>query len=241
MSSEISPDYSEASRPDLYATSIRRTKKILNALWGFQVSGQENVPKEGAAILAFVHRSYLDPWIIGAATPRAVRGMAKKELQKPSYMGFGNIYLANRGIFFVDRENMSKATYDMSIDVLRHGEILAMAPEGTHKNKGRKVGPTEFGVGRIAMKAVAKGIQSPIIPAAMKTGNLWRLEPILVSIGKPVAFSEEVDTISQRREAAVHIDELVRAGLQRCYDQVLGWTEPDIEDCLNSSSGVRAE
>jgi hypothetical protein len=143
MSSEISPDYSEASRPDLYATSIRRTKKILNALWGFQVSGQENVPKEGAAILAFVHRSYLDPWII--------------------------------------------------------------------------------------------------IPAAMKTGNLWRLEPILVSIGKPVAFSEEVDTISQRREAAVHIDELVRAGLQRCYDQVLGWTEPDIEDCLNSSSGVRAE
>src|SRR5215212_4200126 len=108
MAAEIITDFSEALRPDLYAASARRARNIIQMIWGLQISGQENVPQEGAGILAFVHRSYLDPWVIGGATPRALRGMAKTQLQKKVYLGLGSKYLANRGAFFVDRQNMSK-------------------------------------------------------------------------------------------------------------------------------------
>jgi 1-acyl-sn-glycerol-3-phosphate acyltransferase len=222
MSGEFIGNFSEAENPELYATSIRRTRRMLRFLWGLEVSNQEAVPQHGPAILAFVHRSYLDPWVIGASVPRAVRGMAKKQLQKKSYLGLGNVYLANRGIFFVDRENMAKESYETSVDVLRQEQILVIAPEGTHKNKGRLVGPTKFGVGRIATKAAAKGMTVPIIPAAIKTSGVHLREPVKVAFGQPLAYQGDTTTISQRREAAMQIDDLVRAELQRCYDEVLG-------------------
>ena len=47
-----------------------------------RVEGEENIPKEGAAILAVNHVSFWDPPVLISALKRPMRTMAKSELFK---------------------------------------------------------------------------------------------------------------------------------------------------------------
>jgi len=210
--------YHEADYPELYEKSVRRSRRVIESLFGLAVAGPENAPDEGAAMFAFVHRSNIDAFVLGVTIPRALRGMGKDKLWNWYWFGAGN-YLSKRGVFPVDRENPSRASYDMSIEIARRGECQAMAPEGTHRNKGSHLGPTKIGLGRIVAKAAVEEIECPVIPVGMLTEHLSPLRPIPVVFGEPLNFMGDIETVRQRRQSAEEFDEMVRGALQHVFYQ----------------------
>ncbi|MBI5906851.1 1-acyl-sn-glycerol-3-phosphate acyltransferase [Candidatus Saccharibacteria bacterium] len=223
MSSEITPDFSEAPQPELYERTVNRARRIARIMWRLDVIGQENVPMQGAGILAFVHRSHMDPWILAAATPRATRGMGKIELLNWYYLGLGSKYFANRGLFFVNRDEgtSKRGSNDKAHSLLDKGLLLGIAPEGNLKNRGREIGETRIGVGRMAARAAARGIDCPVVPVAMSTEHLWPGRKLSVIYGKPIDPAPEGDTIWQVKAAAKDVDERLHMSMQELYDQVL--------------------
>ena len=53
---------------------------FMRALYRIELVGAENVPGVGGCILASNHESIFDPFILGVATTREIRFMAKSEL-----------------------------------------------------------------------------------------------------------------------------------------------------------------
>lgn len=223
MPAEIVPDFSEAPRPELYAQTIKRSLRVARILWRLNVSGQENVPMQGAGVIAFLHRSHIDPWILGAAIPRAVMGMGKVELLNWYYFGLGSKYFNNRGLFFANRDTHAskREPYDMAHSILGKGLLLGIAPEATSKNRGRRVGETKVGVGRIAARAVAEGIDCPVVPVVMSSEHLWPGRKLQVICGKPINPAPEGDAIWQVKAAAKEVNEQVYDDMQSLYDQAL--------------------
>ena len=114
-----------------YPATILTAKTLFKVLgMKFQTTGTEHIPREGGAILAANHISYVDFIFDGlAAQPsgRLVRFMAKKEafehrLSGPLMRSFHHIS--------VDRGN-GQASYDAAVDHARNGEIVGIFPEAT--------------------------------------------------------------------------------------------------------------
>ena len=69
----------EVSRP-LYALLRAIVAPFLRLYFRMHISGAENLPATGAAIIAPNHKSFLDSFFIAVCTRRHVRFMAKMEL-----------------------------------------------------------------------------------------------------------------------------------------------------------------
>jgi len=124
----------------------------------FQMAGTENVPREGGAVLALNHISYVD-FIFGGYTAvpskRLVRFMAKRELFDHTYAGplMRSLHHIN-----VDRAD-GIASYTTGVEYARAGEIVGIFPEATIS---RSMELKEFKTGTVRMAAAA-GV--PLIPA----------------------------------------------------------------------------
>lgn len=163
----------------------------------FDFEGEENVPREGGAILAINHVGYLDFALVGtAALPanRYVRFMAKKEifnnkLAGPLMRGMHHIC--------VDRSNGS-ASFVAALRALRGGEIIGIFPEGTI-SVSFEIKELKSGAVRLAM-----GAGVPVIPTVVwgsqriwtkkvKRNLLRKNVPITVSFGAPLYFDKQTD------------------------------------------------
>jgi 1-acyl-sn-glycerol-3-phosphate acyltransferase len=159
------------------------------------VRGDENVPEEGAAILASNHLSFSDSIFLPLVLKRRVTFLAKAD------------YFTGRGIkgrltagFFkgagqlpIDRSGgrASDAALQTGLKVLRRGDVLGLYPEGTRSPDGRLYrGKT--GVARLALEAAV-----PVLPVAMigtdKVQPIGRRLPKIgrvgIVIGRPLDFS----------------------------------------------------
>jgi len=64
----------------LYALVRSILAPLLRLWFRLRISGAEHLPREGAAIIAPNHKSFLDAFFVAIATRRHVRYMAKTEL-----------------------------------------------------------------------------------------------------------------------------------------------------------------
>ena len=163
----------------------------------FDFEGEENVPREGGAILAMNHVGYLDFALVGtAALPanRYVRFMAKKEifdnkLAGPLMRGMHHIC--------VDRSNGS-ASFVAALRALRGGEIIGIFPEGTI-SVSFEIKELKSGAVRLAM-----GAGVPVIPTVIwGSQRIWTKKvkrnlrrnkfPITVAFGAPLYFDKQSD------------------------------------------------
>jgi 1-acyl-sn-glycerol-3-phosphate acyltransferase len=180
------------------------TAKTLFKVLGmrFQTSGTENIPREGGAILAANHISYVDFIFDGlAAQPskRLVRFMAKREafenrVSGPLMRSFHHIS--------VDREK-GEDSYRQAVEYARSGEIVGIFPEATIS---RSFEIKELKTGAVRMAAEA-GV--PLVPMVTwgtqllktkdhpsdlkgrgKTIGLHVGEPLEVTGADPVAETE---------------------------------------------------
>jgi 1-acyl-sn-glycerol-3-phosphate acyltransferase len=153
--------------------------------------------------------SNLDPWPLGIPLypERQLRFMAKAEMYKPPLKWV----LEAAGAFPVRRGIGDEEALERAIELARAGEVVAIFPEGTRRNKGRrrkhKARP-RTGAARIALTA---GV--PLVPAAIGgTENLMKLGPLRVAYGPPVELDDLKDTemrtaskiATERLMAAIH-------------------------------------
>jgi 1-acyl-sn-glycerol-3-phosphate acyltransferase len=168
----------------------------------FDFRGLENLPlesrshtKEGGAILAINHISYLDFALAGTATlpmKRYVRFMAKKELFDNKLAG---PLLRGMHHISVDRSNGASSYVD-ALRALREGEIIGIFPEGTI-SVSFEIKELKSGVIRLAQET---GV--PIIPTVIwGSQRIWTKKvkrnlkrnryPISVTFGAPIYLSRE--------------------------------------------------
>jgi 1-acyl-sn-glycerol-3-phosphate acyltransferase len=166
--------------------------------------GSERVPREGGAVLAMNHFSYIDPPAFGTLCPRRVVFVAKIELDR--VFGFGALMRAHGAIAIRRGESDREALRRMR-ETVRRNELLGMFVEGTRQKSGVP------GVGKpgAAMVAIQEGV--PVVPAAIHGSQSWKLgnlAPVSVAWGEPMRFDEYPRDGRGYRTASEEIDSEIR-------------------------------
>jgi glycerol-3-phosphate dehydrogenase (NAD(P)+) len=149
--------------------------------------GRDHGRIRGGVIVAANHRSFLDPFVIGACLPwrRPMNYVAKVELFQRRWQGW---VLSRLGAFPIRRGEADEESMETARLLVERGGALCMFPEGTRIRRGT-VGEPRRGVGRLALQTGA-----PIIPTAvLGTEHVrrgWRIRPrkVKVRLGKAMTF-----------------------------------------------------
>jgi 1-acyl-sn-glycerol-3-phosphate acyltransferase len=143
----------------LYKPGRAITYILSSILFPIEVSGTENVPKNGGFILASNHLSNLDPVVLGIACPRELYFMAKEELFKNKFFGW---IVSNCNAFPVKRGRADLSAIKEAIELVNQGRVLLIFPEGGRQQAGT-LGEAEKGIGFLASKS-----EAPIVPAFIR-------------------------------------------------------------------------
>ena len=93
-----------------------------------EVEGLENVPTEGPGILLINHIAFVDPLMVMHALPRQIIPLAKAEVYEYPVVGiFPKIW----GVISIKRDEIDRQAIQRCLEVLRAGEMILVAPEGT--------------------------------------------------------------------------------------------------------------
>ncbi len=168
---------------------------LLRVVFRPEVSGLENVPSEGPAILASNHLSYADWLFMPLTLPRRVTFVAKAEyFNSPGIKGwFQKQFFSGSGQVPIDRSgaNAAEGALKSAKKILAQGDLFGIYPEGTRSHDGRLYrGKT--GVARLALESGAPVVPVAVVgtdvvaPPGKKFGTITRP---LVRFGKPLDFS----------------------------------------------------
>jgi len=182
----------------------------------FDISGMENLPESGAAIVVGNHRSYFDPMAMGLALAqrgRPVRFLGKKEVFDVPVVG--QVAKAFGGIR-VDRGTGSDEPLREAAEALRAGQVVALMPQGTIPRGEAFFDPDlkgRWGAARLAHMTGA-----PVIPVGMwGTERVWPRNArvpnmlnvtnppmITIKMGRPVTLKgESLDADTKRMMKAI--------------------------------------
>ena len=106
---------------------------VIRCIFRVKVEGENNLPDEGAFIVASNHISNADPVILAVSVKnrRKIRFMAKKELFEKKFLAR---LLGGLGAFAVDRKRADVASIRHAVATLEKGEHVGIFPEGTRNN-----------------------------------------------------------------------------------------------------------
>ena len=144
--------------------------------------GKENIPKEGRIILAGIHTSVLDPFILICSTKRQIHFLAKDELWK----GPKKIFFSHLGLIPVNRRTKDPYSLKKAEDYLKNDKVIGIFPEGTTE-KGR--GLLQFKIGAVKM---AYDTNTKIVPFIIK-GSYNPFKKIKIVYGKPIKVSSNLE------------------------------------------------
>ncbi len=157
-----------------------------------KVEGLENVPVEGPAILMINHIAFIDPIVVLHVLPRNIIPLAKIEVYEYPLVG---IFPRLWGVIPVRREEVDRRAVQQVLQVLRAGEIVLVAPEGT---RGPKLSQGKEGVAFLASRS---GV--PIIPVAIEGtvgfpslrffSSAWRNPGAHIRFGSPFRYRRGLD------------------------------------------------
>ena len=230
MQNQLSPPpkpVTEVWRPDLVAlprlTFARRAfraftrgvAKLLTFLtMRVTITGLENFPKDGPALVVINHLGDADAILMMASLPDTIEGMGKIELKDHWFVG--PVFRAY-GIIWVHRGRPDRKALRAALDGLAEGRMVALAPEGRQSVIGGLEDGNE-GAAFLALKSDA-----PIVPIAMtgtENQNIYsymkRLKraPVTLSVGKPFVLFP--------KEKQVNRQEMMREGTRQIMERLAG-------------------
>lgn len=168
---------------------------LLRLIFRPWVRGMENIPANGAAILASNHLSFSDSIFLPLQSRRPVVFLAKSEY----FTGKGvkgaltRWFFKSTGQLPIDRSGgkASEASLNTGLSVLSQGLVLGIYPEGTRSPDG-KLYRGRTGIARMALES-----KVPVIPVAMIDTEkvqpigkrLPRIRRVGIVVGQPLDFS----------------------------------------------------
>jgi 1-acyl-sn-glycerol-3-phosphate acyltransferase len=163
----------------MYKLLVGVIRFFVKLLWGLEVEGLENVPKEGGAVVAANHTTWFDPVAMAIAFERPIHFMGKAELFKIPILRWFlfklHVFPVKRGL--ADREAIREAQERVS-----SGELLGIFPEGTRNKTEETMLPLQGGAALISLKTGA-----PIVPVVITGVKHSRFRhPMKVTIGSTI-------------------------------------------------------
>jgi len=160
---------------------------VVNLIFKVRITGAENIPKTGSAIMLANHLSFLDAIILGMFFPRNIWFMSKSS---QLYHWFLFWFLRIAGAFPVRRYTVDVAAARNVIRLVNAGHIVGIFPEGERSWDGRML-PFKTGLIRMIL-----ALDQPIIPVgisgAYELMPRWTTKikkvPVHVNIGAPIKF-----------------------------------------------------
>lgn len=139
---------------------------LMHTLYRIGKHDLDNIPKEGPAVLACNHVSFVDPVVIGAVCPRPMRFVMYHKIYNTPV---AHHFFKNAGAIPIatqkeDPELLQKA-YDSIAEALENGELVCIFPEGGLTPDG-SIQELRPGIERILERTPV-----PVVPMALS--GLW--------------------------------------------------------------------
>ncbi|MFK0253627.1 lysophospholipid acyltransferase family protein [Streptomyces sp. NPDC090445] len=213
---------------------------LLRLLFRPRIEGLENVPAEGAAIVAGNHLSFSDHFLMPAILKRRITFLAKAEyFTGPGLKGrLTAFFFRSAGQIPVDRSgrDAGQAALREGLGVLARGELLGIYPEGTRSHDGRLY------KGKVGVAAMALGAGVPVVPCAML--GTFEIQPpgkkipkvrrVTIRFGRPMDFSRYAGMEGERAVLRAVTDEIMYAVLdlsgQEYVDRYAGEVKAEEEE-----------
>ncbi len=170
---------------------------LVKLLFRIEIKGKEKIPQKGGFILASNHLSYLDPIILGVASPQRLYFLAKKEL-------FTNKLFASLvkrlGAIPLKREKTEVSTFKTAIKILKENKPLVIFPQG---KRSYQINELKKGVGFLFKKTEVPIIVAKIrgsekvLPPGKKFIRLGKIKIKFASL-KGVKREEGIKTICSK-------------------------------------------
>jgi 1-acyl-sn-glycerol-3-phosphate acyltransferase len=178
-------------------------------------TGREHIPAEGPVLIVANHRSFLDPFLIGAMLPagRPLNFMGKAELFGRPRAGW---YVSRCGCFPVRRGESDPEAMETARRVLEGGGALVIFPEGTRLRSGG-LGKPRRGAFRMAIETGAT-----VVPMCVLGAENVRRAKVIVRPAHCQVHSAPAIPV----EAGDPTPESARALMEQAWDAVTAlWLE----------------
>jgi len=214
----------EGKKDFIYKVAQSSLRLVVDKIWGdkFKVSGLENIPAVGSAIIAVNHPSHVDFEFLIAAISRPMHFVGRQDeefnpgMVKVSYSLFGVVSVPKNVLKELRR---GKRFVRQVESVVKNKELLCTFPEKLFvEDRKDKEDIGEFAPGVVHL---AKKYNLPIIPIFIngtqnvrpdsKATNLFQpihVKPVEITIGKPIA-SYEIQNPEQIRQAIIGLGKTV--------------------------------
>jgi 1-acyl-sn-glycerol-3-phosphate acyltransferase len=161
---------------------------LLHLMFRPKVTGLEHIPREGGAIIASNHVSFLDGFLVSLVVPhRRVMYLTKvKYIDRPLLRWF----LSGAGVVPVATGDLNAASNSINaaVQAVHDGRLIGIFPEGTRSPDGR----LHRGKTGVARMAFASG--APVIPAGVigtdlafpRGSKLPRPHAVQIVFGPPI-------------------------------------------------------
>lgn len=139
---------------------------LIHGVYRLKKQGVENIPEQGAALIACNHVSFVDALVLAAASPRPIRFIMDHRIFKIPVLNF--VFREGRAIPIASAKEdpqMLERAYDEVAKALADGDLVGIFPEGGITENG-EIMPFRSGVTRILERSPV-----PVVPMALR--GLW--------------------------------------------------------------------
>jgi 1-acyl-sn-glycerol-3-phosphate acyltransferase len=154
--SVLRPELTRLPRLSIWRKLFRRFlhlmgRVIVKLLTRYELTGLENFPRQGPALLVVNHLGDADPVLGLAFFPRPVEALAKMELYDLPFLGW---LMQAYGVIWVHRGHPDRRAIQAALAALKEDRLVGVAPEGRES----LTGSLEEGTGGAAYLAIRAGV-----------------------------------------------------------------------------------
>lgn len=180
-------------RPEDTDKGFQFVRALINPIFKFyytpEIIGAENIPEDGAIVVAGNHMHIMDQCHIFLATKRTIHYMAKKEYFDGKFAWFFKL----AGCIPVDRSRKDISCAMSAMRVLKKDGAIGIFPEGTRNKTDEFLLPFKSGAVSMAQRSGAL-----LVPFGVAGDYKFRSKNLRVVIGKP--FDPSKMTTEEARE-----------------------------------------